>query len=147
MVARIATLSRNRRPHINPLYFVYVSGRIYLGTSDRTLAALNVRKNPRVTILFNVEKETTQRGVLQIRGRATVRTEPRMCRWYVLRDACKYFMSWAGLHNTLLHVGLLPLVRRYFSSGEKGKPCLLEVIPEKAALRTAPEGARQQNRE
>ena len=35
-VARIATLSRNRRPNINPLYFVCVTGAIHLGTSDRT---------------------------------------------------------------------------------------------------------------
>jgi general stress protein 26 len=140
MVARIATLSRNRRPHINPLYFVYVGERIYLGTSDRTLAALNVKVNPSVTILFNVEREPTDWRMLRIHGRAAVRTDPRTCRWYVRRDLRKYFMSWAGLRNTLAHVRLLPLVRRYISSGEKGKPCVLEVIPGGAELLTAPEG-------
>jgi nitroimidazol reductase NimA-like FMN-containing flavoprotein (pyridoxamine 5'-phosphate oxidase superfamily) len=30
-VARIATLSRTARPSITPLYFVYQSGRIWLG--------------------------------------------------------------------------------------------------------------------
>jgi general stress protein 26 len=39
-VARIATVSRNGRPHVNPLYFVTGRGKIYLGTVDRTLAAL-----------------------------------------------------------------------------------------------------------
>ena len=34
MVARIATLSRNGRPSIKPLYFVYVNNRIWLGTPD-----------------------------------------------------------------------------------------------------------------
>ncbi len=33
-VVRIATLSRTGRPSINPLYFVYQSGRIWLGTSE-----------------------------------------------------------------------------------------------------------------
>ena len=56
-VARIATVSRNGRPHVNPLYFVMGNGKIYLGTVDRTLAALNVKADPRVTILFNIERE------------------------------------------------------------------------------------------
>jgi hypothetical protein len=30
------------------------NGKIYLGTVDRTLAALNVKADPRVTILFNI---------------------------------------------------------------------------------------------
>jgi hypothetical protein len=139
MVARIATLSRNRRPHINPLYFVYLDGRIYLGTSDRTLAALNVKANPRVTILFNVERKPTDRRVLRIRGRAKVCKNSGLRLSYLRRDARKYFMSWGGIRNTLAHARLLPLLRRYLSSGEKGQHCLLEVIPEQAELLTAPE--------
>jgi Pyridoxamine 5'-phosphate oxidase len=46
MVARIATLSRNGRPSINPLYFVYLNGHIWLGTVDWTLAARNVNADP-----------------------------------------------------------------------------------------------------
>jgi len=111
-----------------------VEGRIYLGTSDRTLAALNVRANPRVTILFNVERDPADRRVLRIHGRATVRTDPGMCRSYVRRDVRKYFMSWRGFRNTLAHARLLPLVHRYLSSGEKGVHCLIEVIPERAEL-------------
>ena len=69
MVARIATISRMGRPHVNPLYFVYGEGKIYLGTSDRTLAALNVKANPWVTILLNVESEPSDRRVLDWRPR------------------------------------------------------------------------------
>lgn len=138
MVARIATVSRKGRPHVNPLYFVYRNGKIYLGTSDRTLAALNVKADPRVTILFNVESEPSDRRVLRIHGRATVRTDSRLCRWYLRRDVWKYFMSWRGLGNTLMHARLLPFVRRYLSSGAKGKTCVLEVQPEEAEVLTAP---------
>lgn len=138
MVARIATLSRTGRPHINPLYFVYDGGRIYLGTSDRTLAALNINANPRVTILFNVEHEPSDRRVLRIRGRGRVRADTRLCRWYVHRDARKYFMSWRGLTNTLTHARLLPVARRYIWSGAKGQACVLEVQPDQAELTTAP---------
>jgi general stress protein 26 len=78
MVARIATGSRNGRPHVNPLYFVCRNGKIYLGTVDRTLAALNVKADPRVTNLFNIEREPNDRRVLRIRGRAKVRTDSRL---------------------------------------------------------------------
>jgi general stress protein 26 len=136
MVARIATVSRNGRPHVNPLYFVYGNGKIYLGTTDRTLAALNVKANPRVTILFNVESEPSDRRVLTIHGGAIVRTDSRLNRWYLLRDVRKYFMSRRGLGNTLAHARLLPLVRRFVSSGDKGGECVLEVQPAEVSLAT-----------
>jgi general stress protein 26 len=138
MVARIATVSRNGRPHVNPLYFVRGNGKIYLGTTDRTLAALNVKANPRVMILFNIEGEPNDRRVLKIRGGAIVRTDAGLCRWYVVRDLRKYIISRRGLGNTLAHVRLLPVVRRFVTSGEKGKACVLEVRSEEAELLTAP---------
>ena len=138
MAARIATVSRNGRPHVNPLYFVCRDGKIYLGTVERTLAALNVKNDPRVTILFNIEGELKDRRVLRIRGSAIVRTDSKLCRWYVRRDLRKYIISRRGVGNTLAHVRLLPAVRRFVSSGEKGRECVLEVRPEKAEFLTTP---------
>ena len=141
MVARIATVSRNGRPHVNPLYFVCGNGKIYLGTTDRTLAALNVKANPRVTILFDIEREPNEWRVLRIHGDATVRTDTRLCRWYMRRDLRKYIFNRRGLGNSLAHARLLPLVRRFVSSGEKGKECVLEVRSEEAELLVAPKQA------
>jgi general stress protein 26 len=138
MVARIATVSRNGRPHVNPLYFVCANGKIYLGTTDRTLAALNVKANPRVTILFDIEREPNDWRVLRIHGNATLRTDTRLCRWYMRRDLRKYIFNRRGLGNSLAHARLLPLVRRFVSSGEKGKECVLEVRSEEAELLAAP---------
>jgi general stress protein 26 len=137
MVARIATVSRNGRPHVNPLYFLCGNGKIYLGTTDQTLATRNVKADPRVTILFNVESEPNDRRVLRIRGSAIVRTDSKLCRWYVVRDLRKYFMSRRGIGNALAHARLLPVVRRFISSGEKGEECVLEVRPRDAELLTA----------
>jgi general stress protein 26 len=138
MVARIATVSRNGRPHVNPLYFVCGNGKIYLGTTDRTLAALNVKANPRVTILFDIESEPNDRRVLRIHGGAIVLTDSRLCRWYIRRDLRKYILSRRGLGNALAHARLLPAVRRFVTSGEKGEECVLEFRPEEAELLTAP---------
>jgi general stress protein 26 len=137
-VARIATVSRNGRPHVNPLYFVLGNGKIYLGTVERTLAALNVKADPRVTILFNIEREPGDSRVLRIRGTAVVRTDPKLCRWYVIRDIRRYFMNRRGLWNVLTHARLIPAVHRFISSGEKGKECVIEVDPHEAEFLTAP---------
>jgi predicted pyridoxine 5'-phosphate oxidase superfamily flavin-nucleotide-binding protein len=93
MVARIATLSRNGRPSINPLYFVQVNRQIWLGTVEWTLAARNVQADPRVRVLFEVERDPSDARVLRIRGRASVRTDWKAQRSYDLRVARKYLLT------------------------------------------------------
>lgn len=129
MVARIATVSRTGRPHVNPLYFVLGNGKIYLGTTDGTLAARNAKANPRVTIVFDIEREPGDRCVIRVHGNAKVRTDSAVCRWYVLRDLRKYIVTRRGLVNTLAHARLLRRVARFVTSGEKGQACVIEVEP------------------
>lgn len=90
MVARIATLSRSGRASITPLYFVAPGGRIWLGTSDWTRAARNVQADPRVSVLFEVERDPGPRKVVRISGRASVRTDLKGQRSYNRRVARKY---------------------------------------------------------
>ncbi len=131
MVARIATLSRNGRPSVNPLYFIPYQGKIWLGTADWTLAARNVKADPRVSVLFAVEKDPDDHRILRISGRASVRTDPEAMRAYNLRVAWKYLLSPGGIRDTLAHLRQLGLQRRYRAqSAQKGRACVIEVIPE-----------------
>src|SRR6266487_726281 len=133
MVARIATLSRNGRPSINPLYFVYLNGHIWLGTVDWTLAARNVKADPRVSIVFEVEQDPSDQRVLRIRGRASVRTDQKAQRSYNLRAARKYFLTPGGIRNGLSHIRQLPTMHNYHAqAAEKGQSCVIEVTPEQA---------------
>ncbi len=130
MVARIATLSRSGRPSINPLYFVCVPGRIWLGTSDWTLAARNVQADPRVSVLFEVERDPLPRRVLRISGRACVRTDLKGQRSYNRRVAGKYVLTPGGIRHYLAHLRQLKLQRLYHAqSAEKGQACVIEVTP------------------
>jgi hypothetical protein len=131
MVARIATLSRNGRPSVNPLYFVYADGKIWLGTADWTLAARNVRANPQVSLLFNLEIDPGDRRVVQVTGQAVVSTDAALIRPYNLRVAFKYLLTTRGGYNTLTHPRQWWL-RRYYraESSQKGVPCVIEVTPE-----------------
>lgn len=134
MVARITTLSRNGRPNINPLYFVHVHGHIHLGTSDRTLAARNARACPRVTVLFEIERDPADERLLRVHGRATVETDAALQRRYVRRVTRKYFATASGLAHTLAHARLLPLMHRYHASGWKGAACVIDVVPERVEI-------------
>src|SRR6266496_3659018 len=87
MVARIAPLSRNGRPSIHPLYFISHNGHIWLGTVEWTLAARNVKADPRVSVLFEVEHDPRSHRVLRISGQASVPTEQKVQRSYALRVA------------------------------------------------------------
>ena len=130
MVARIASLSHHGRPSINPLYFVSLSGRIWLGTSEWTLAARNVKADTRVSVLFEVERDRSPRRVLRISGRASVCTDPKAQRSYNLRVARKYVLTPDGIRHYLAHMQQLKLQHTYHAqSAEKGQACVIEVTP------------------
>src|SRR5512138_1085526 len=112
MVARIATLSRNGRPSITPLYFVYVNGQIWLGTVDWTLAARDVKADPRVSVLFGLEQNPHDQRIVRITGRARVRTDRKAQRSYVRRVVFKYSLTPGQIRNSLAHIRLL-LLRRH----------------------------------
>ena len=133
MVARIATLSRNGRPSVTPLYFVCVKGSLWLGTVDWTLAARDAKADPRISVLLNVEHNPRDRRILRVSGRASVRTDPQLQRAYNLRVVFKYSLTPGGIYNTLQHVRQLRFMHQYHAqSAEKGKACVIEVTPEQA---------------
>lgn len=131
MVARIATLSRNGRPSVNPIYFIYSDGKIWLGTPEWTLAVRNVKADPRVSVLIEVEQDPEDCRVLRISGRASVRIDAEALRSYNLRAARKYILTLGGIRNLLTHPRQLWLRRYYTSqSAQKGHSAVIEVIPE-----------------
>jgi len=133
MVARIATLSRNGRPSINPLYFISHNGHIWLGTVEWTLTARYVKADPRVSVLFEVEQDPRSHRVLRISGQASVRTEQKVQRSYALRVARKYLLTPGGIGNYVAHIGQFPAMHQYHAqAAEKGRACIIEVIPQTA---------------
>jgi general stress protein 26 len=138
MVARIATLSNSGRPNINPLYFIYQPDHIWLGTSDWTLAARNVKADPRVSVLFEIERARADPRVLRIDGRACVDTDQKTQRTYVRRVARKYILTPGGILNYLMNFRLLrPMHYYHAQSAAKGLACVIDVTPEYAEFLNA----------
>jgi len=135
MVARIATLSHNGRPSITPLYFVTMKDHIWLGTADWTLAAREVKDNPYVSVLFQMERNSVDRRILRLTGSAKICTDAKIVRASNLRMALKYILSPGGIRNHLVHFRLLPLNRLYhIQSAEKGAACIIDFVPEQCAF-------------
>ncbi len=129
MVVRIATLSRNGRPSVNPIYFIDYRRMIWIGTSDWTLAVRNVKADPRVSLLFNDERVNGR--CLRVSGHASVRTDREVIHAYSLRVAIKYVLPPGALFNRLVHLRQAPLLRYYHAqSAARGKTCIIEVTPE-----------------
>jgi general stress protein 26 len=126
MVARIATVSKNGRPHVNPLYFVVEDGHIHLGTATFTLASHNVRANPTVQILFEIESEPDDRRVLRLDGTAVVRTDAALMKQYRRGVARKYIVTPLGLWNMLVHPRQWRPMRRHLAGGSA---CVLDATP------------------
>lgn len=38
------------RPHLAPVWFVWLEGRLYIGTDPKSIKAANIQHNPRVTL-------------------------------------------------------------------------------------------------
>lgn len=137
MVARIATLSKTGRPSITPLYFVLMGDHIWLGTADWTLAAREVAANPRVSVLFQLERSSEERRVLRLTGDAVVRTDPATMRASNLRMALKYVLPPAAIIHQLAHANLAGVRRQYYAqSKSKGRPCVLDLTPAHAEFLT-----------
>jgi general stress protein 26 len=137
MVARLATLSRNGRPSVNSLYFLYRDGRIWLGTADWTLAAHNVEANPEVCLLLELEQDAPIHHTLRLSGRAWVREDPETVHSYGLGVVHKYVLTGRGLRNALAHFRQLRLQSEYRAqSKRKGRTCVIEFTPQQVELLT-----------
>ena len=53
-VLRLATIGKNKMPHIAPVWYRYVNKKIQIGTNSKTQKAKNVIKNNKVSFCVDV---------------------------------------------------------------------------------------------
>ena len=54
MILHLATVGKNGFPHIVPVWYIFSSGKIYVGTNTRTQKAKNLKKIPKVSFCIDV---------------------------------------------------------------------------------------------
>ena len=69
-VARLATVSRAGRPHVVPVWFLYLNKKIYIPTPTRTMKAKHVSVTPYASITIDSYKGVLDAKGILIEGRA-----------------------------------------------------------------------------
>ena len=53
-IIRIATIDKNKTPHIVPVWYMYSRGKIYIGTNSTTNKVKNLKRNNRISFCVDV---------------------------------------------------------------------------------------------
>ena len=137
LVLHVATLSPAGNPDIIPLWFVRFRGRVYMTTRSENPTVRDLRRSPEVVLLFRGERGSQTGRVLQIRGRATFRTEPRIVAPIYALSGIRYYLSPGGIANTIRNRRKFGVRTAYYRerAGEGG---VIEVVPETAEFLQIP---------
>ena len=114
-VLHFTTIGSNKTPHIVPVWYMYSSKKIYIGTNTRTQKAKNVKKNNRVAFCVDVGVNSPIYGVMG-QGKANIILEDNRVKQIAKKILARYFKS---IQNKSA-IGLLD-----------DTDCIIEITPEK----------------
>lgn len=115
-ILRLATSGKNKTPHIVPVWYMYSSKKIYIGTHTRTQKAKNIRKNKRVA--FCVDAGVNAPNIYGVKGEgyANIILETAKVKKIATKILLRYF-------KTMKNKSALQLL--------EDTDCVIEIIPEK----------------
>jgi len=117
-ILHLTTIGNNSIPHIVPVWYMYSSKKIYIGTNTKTQKAKNVKKNNKVAFCVDVGINSPIYGVMG-QGNANIILENNRVKKIAEKILLRYFKSMRNksakelLDNT---------------------DCIIEVIPEKLSV-------------
>ena len=75
--AHVATINADGTPHLVPLSYVVLDGRVAFWTDPRSQKVVNLRRDPRMTCLVEAGSEFAELRAVQLTGRAELSDDPR----------------------------------------------------------------------
>ena len=117
-VLRLATIGSNKTPHIVPVWYMYSSKKIYIGTNTRTQKAKNVKKNNKVAFCVDMGINSPIYGVMG-QGNANIILENIRVKQIAKKILARYFKS-------MQDKSAIELI--------DNTNCIIEVIPEKLSV-------------
>ena len=91
-VLHLTTIGSNKTPHIVPVWYMYSSKKIYIGTNTRTQKAKNVKKNNKVAFCVDVGVNSPIYGVMG-QGNANIILEDNRVKQIAKKILARYFKS------------------------------------------------------
>jgi len=118
-VLRLATIDKNKTPHIAPVWYLYSEKKIYIGTNTKTQKAKNVKTNKRVSFCVDVGVNAPNIYGVMGQGDANLILENDKVKTIAKKILLRYF-------KTLKSKSAKELL--------DDTDCIIEIIPEKFSV-------------
>jgi len=115
-ILRLATISKNKTPHIAPVWYRYSGKKIYIGTNTKTKKAQNVKKNNQVSCCVDVGVNAPNIYGVLVQGNANLIIENAKVKTIAKKILLRYF-------KTLENKSAIELL--------DDTDCIIEIVPEK----------------
>ena len=115
-ILRLATIGKNKTPHIAPVWYRYSGKKFYIGTNSKTQKAQNVKKNQRVSCCVDVGVNAPNIYGVLVQGNANLITDNSKVKTIAKKILLRYF-------KTLENKSAKELL--------DDTDCIIEIIPEK----------------
>ena len=73
---QLATIDRDGRPHLVPMWYAVVDGRLAMWSYAKSQKVLNLRRDPRLTCLVEAGDRYDELRGVSVRGRAKIESDP-----------------------------------------------------------------------
>ena len=118
-VLRLATIGKNKTPHIAPVWYLYSGKKIYIGTNTSTIKAKNVKARKRVSFCVDVGVNAPNIYGVMGQGDANLILEKNKVKTIAKKILLRYF-------KTLKSKSAKELL--------DDTNCIIEIIPEKFSV-------------
>ena len=115
-ILRLATIGKNKTPHIAPVWYRYSGKKFYIGTNTKTKKAQNVKKNQKVSCCVDVGVNAPNIYGVLVQGNANLITDNSKVKIIAKKILSRYF-------KTLENKSAKELL--------EDTDCIIEIIPEK----------------
>ncbi|QLH04030.1 pyridoxamine 5'-phosphate oxidase [Nitrosopumilus oxyclinae] len=115
-ILRLATIGKNKTPHIAPVWYRYSGKKFYIGTNTKTQKAQNVKKNQRVSCCVDVGVNAPNIYGVLVQGNANLILDNAKVKTTAKKILLRYFKD---LENKSAKELL------------ENTDCIIEIIPEK----------------
>ena len=114
-VLRLATVGKNKDPHVVPVWYRYNGKKFYIGTNAKTVKAKNVKKNSQVSCCVDVGINAPNIYGVLVKGNANLILESNKVKTIAKKILLRYFKSLDGESARALL---------------DDTDCIIEVVPE-----------------
>ena len=118
-VLRLATIGKNKTPHIAPVWYMYSGKKIYIGTNTRTQKAKNTKINKRVSFCVDIGVNAPNIYGVMGQGKADLILEKNKVKIIAKKILLRYF-------KTLENKSAKELLDE--------TDCIIEIIPTKFSV-------------